>query len=185
MARSSPPAGGPDAAEVENSADEGLLIVSAGFRLTLKNLIIVRALRDGEAWDEGDLLAALAFEIDNLIDERQQDADFLDKTIKRARRRSGRAGWHDDYRQQDVPTLELRRAADRRMIERLQELAEDDEYLRGQLALARDAALDDVMSAKFAAQPRVVVDDEYRRDRGRRVELVKRDLDRLDWLMDV
>lgn len=185
MARSSPPAGGPDAAEVENSADEGLLIVSAGFRLTLKNLIIVRALRDGEAWDEGDLLAALAFEIDNLIDERQQDADFLDKTIKRARRRSGRAGWHDDYRQQDVPTLELRRAADRRMIERLRELADDRDYLRGQLAIARDSALDEVMQAKFAAQPRIVVDEEYRRDRDRRLAEVRRDLDRLDWLMDV
>lgn len=185
MARSNPPPGGPDAAEVENSADEGLLIVCAGFRMTMKNLIIVRALRDGEPWNEDELLAALHLEVDGLIEERERDVEFLEKTIKRAKRRSGRAGWHDDYRQQDVPTLELRRAADRRMIERLQELAEDDEYLRGQLALARDAALDDVMSAKFAAQPRVVVDEEYRRDRGRRVELVKRDLDRLDWLMDV
>ncbi len=185
MARSFPPAGGPDAAEVENSADEGLLIVSAGFRMTMKNLIIVRALRDGEAWDEGDLLAALAFEIDNLIEERQQDVEFLDRTIRRARRRGGRAGWHDDYRQQDVPTLELRRAADRRMIERLRELADDRDFLRAQLSIARDAALDDVMQAKFAAQPTVVVDDEYRRERGRRLAEVKRDLDRLDWLMDV
>src|SRR5215207_5546409 len=107
---------------IDLQVDEGLLIVASAFRLALKNLLIVRALRDGADYDESALVAALNAEIGGLITEKEEEAVRLRKAMRSARRRKGWASWHDDYRQQDMPALERRAEISGRLVDRLRSL---------------------------------------------------------------
>ena len=167
------------AASVEMQVDEGMLIVASALRLAMKNLLVVRALRDRVDYDEGALVAALKAEIGELIAEKEEESVRLEKVLHRARRRKGWASWHDDYRQQDVPVLELRAEITRRLLERLRTLIDDPAFLRDELAGARDAALDDIIGARLAPSTPAAMDPQYPEQRERRLELLRHDLEQL------
>ena len=167
------------AASVEMQVDEGMLIVASALRLAMKNLLIVRAMRDRADYDEAALVAALRAEIGELIGEKEEESTRLEKVLHRARRRKGWASWHDDYRQQDVPVLELRAEITRRLLDRLRALSDDPAFLRGELTGARDAALDEIIGSRLAPSMPAAMDAQYPEQRERRLELLRQDIEQL------
>ncbi|MCU1635812.1 MAG: hypothetical protein JWQ68_1051 [Cryobacterium sp.] len=164
---------------VENLVDEVLLIVAAGLRLSVKNDLIIRVLRDGLGYSEDALVNALQSSIDALIREKTDEISRLRATRARAGRRRGRARRHDDYRRDDVRLLASREQINRRLVERLRELGDDEQFVRNQLTAARDSALHDVMQARLAPAAPVLVDDLYLAERDQRMALLEGDLDAL------
>ncbi len=167
------------ASSVELQVDEGMLIVASALRLAMKNLLIVRALRDRSDYDEAALVSALKAEIGELVAEKEEESVRLEKVLHRARRRRGWASWHDDYRQQDVPVLELRAEITRRLLDRLRALGDDPAFLRGELDGARDAALDEIIGSRLAPSTPAGMDAQYPEQRERRLELLREDLEQL------
>jgi hypothetical protein len=169
----------PPEPSVDLQVDEGLLIVGSAFRLSLKNLLIVRALRDGADYDEGVLVGALRAQIDELVAEKEDEGARLESALSRARRRRGWASWHDDYRQQDVPVLERRAEINRRLVERLHALSADSAFLHAELAGAREAALDEIVQARLAPVTAAGMDEAYPAERERRLALLRQDIEQL------
>jgi hypothetical protein len=127
--------------------DEAVLIATAGARLALKNLLILRALRDGKAFDEDWYSGALRQELLNLANETEADADRVVNERRRALRKEGRALFQDDYRHIDGEMLERREGVMRGLAERLRTLGGDDGFLGALLDQAREQALDEVAAA--------------------------------------
>ncbi|BDI23409.1 hypothetical protein [Herbiconiux sp. L3-i23] len=163
-------------ASVRDLADEGMLLVSAALRLSAKNLIILRTLRDGADHDEQVLLDALRAEINDLIEEKRRELARLQQERTRAGRRLGWATKHDDYRKKDVPTLRLREAVARRLLVLLRARHQDEAYLRGILAESRDSALDEMLQNRLLQFVPMKLDRRYHRDRDLRLDLVRHDL---------
>src|SRR5690349_9148825 len=67
----------PDDTPVEDLIDEAMLIAASGVRLAVKNLIILRSVRDHVDYDEERVVAAVREELHNLADEKDGDADRL------------------------------------------------------------------------------------------------------------
>ncbi len=130
--------------------EEGLLVVASALRLSLKNHIILRALRDGQRWDDSALAALVRQDIDALSREKREDSERLALATTRASRRRGRATHASDYRRDDVELLADREKINRTVAERLRELAHDDGYIAGVVARARDSALDEILLAASA-----------------------------------
>jgi hypothetical protein len=152
-----------------------MLVVAAALRLALKNRLVLRALREGALWDEDVLLAALGTEIAGLIAEKEEECVRLAQTIERAQRRRGSAYAADDYRRQDVPTLELRKSVNGNLIEGLRELSEDPAWLGRQLAEARASALVEIIHPRLDP-PSPPLDDRYWSERDARIAELKRGL---------
>jgi hypothetical protein len=127
--------------------EEAELIATSGARLSLKNVLILRALRDGKTFDEGWYSTALRQELLNLATEARADADRVVEERRRAIRREGRAQFQDDYRLIDGELLERREAVMRGLAERLLVLSDDEGYLARVIDEAREQALDEVAGA--------------------------------------
>ncbi len=167
---------------LDTHADEGMLIAATALRLAAKNRLIVHALRDGEPFDEAWFAAALREDIEALIEEREADARRLEEARATARRRLGRPRHFHDYRHADVRTLALREQVDRELAKRLRELLDDEEFCRGILSAAREAALDEIVAAQRSRQAELsgfTRDERYTAEREDRLASVKRDLEAL------
>ncbi|WBU38130.1 hypothetical protein [Homoserinibacter sp. YIM 151385] len=166
-------------------ADEGVLVAASAVRMTLRNRLIIRALRDGEPYDESvareialAVLAALAV-------EKEEDAARLDREIETARVRPGRSQHQTDYRAGDVSQLGRRAAVSRTLARRLREVADNEASVAEIVEAARESAWGDIQGsllARLDARPENVADSEkYRRDREIRMrQLVVIDLAELE-----
>lgn len=162
---------------VETLVEEGMLIAGAALRLAVKNLVIVAALRrTGEAANTPVLRLAVRDRLLELAQERQVEATRLERARESARGRRGPARSQDDYREEDAPTLVLRAEVNRLMAEQLRRHADDESYLDAQLAVARRAALDDILRSSLPPV-RPVDDDEH--GRRERMAALRRDLEQL------
>ncbi len=167
---------------LDTHADEGLLIAATALRLAAKNRLIVHALRDGEPFAQHWFAAALRQDIEALIDERETDARRLEEARATARRRLGRPRHFHDYRHADMRTLALREQVDRELAKRLRALLDDEEFTRGILSSAREAALDEIVAAHRSRQQELsgfARDERYTAEREDRLASVKRDLEAL------
>lgn len=142
-----------DDVSIEVQVEEAVLIACAGARLALKNLFIVRTLRDGKAFDEGWYVTAVREELLNLANETDGDADRVLDERERALKRQGRAMFQDDYRLIDADLLDRREKVLRGLAARLRALSADDGHIGSLIAEAREQALDEVVAA-IAAGPR-------------------------------
>lgn len=116
---------------------DGVLVALAAARQILKNLLIVRALRDGLDFDRAASLALAADAIVGLADEQEATADRL------AERMHGTSG--------DRKRLLRRRAVVLDVGARLRELALDDGNVATLLDDARDLALAEIAAAAGSA----------------------------------
>ncbi len=132
---------------IDVQVDEAVLIACAGARLALKNLFILRTLRDGKGFDEGWYRTAVREELLNLANETDADADRVLSERERAVRRQGRALFQDDYRLIDADLLDRREKVLRGLAARLRALSADDEHIRTLISEAREQALDEVVAA--------------------------------------
>jgi hypothetical protein len=132
---------------VDVQVEEAELIACAGARLALKNLFILRTLRDGKAFDEDWYVTAVREELLNLANETDADADRVLDERERAIRRQGRAMFQDDYRLIDAELLDRREKVLRGLGARLRALSADEEFIGRLIAEAREQALDEVVAA--------------------------------------
>jgi hypothetical protein len=141
---------------VEEIAEEGVLIAASAVRMAVKNRQIVRALRDRADYSQKNAVAAAREVFRALAREKREDVERLDDILDRVRDRPGRALHQTDYRKGDADKLERREQVSDILADRLDELAEDDEYLLGVVDAARYAAWDEIgasIEAKLLRRP--------------------------------
>jgi hypothetical protein len=132
---------------IDVQVEEAVLIACAGARLALKNLFILRTLRDGKAFEHTWYATAVREELLNLANETDVDADRVQDERERAIKRQGRALFQDDYRLIDADLLDRREKVLRGLAARLRELSADDEHIGMIISEAREQALDEVVAA--------------------------------------
>ena len=169
---------------VEEIAEEGVLIAASAVRMTVKNRQIVRALRDRADYSEKAAMAAAREVFRALAREKREDVERLDDIIDRTRDRPGRALHQTDYRKADAELLERREQVSDILADRLDELAEDDDFVRQTVDAARNSAWDEIGSsiiAQLMRRPELDDAEEYDRERARRIkQLVAVDLPLLE-----
>jgi len=168
-------------ASIDDLVAESELLVGAAVRLAVKNLLILRSVRDGLDYDEQLYLAAARDELLVLAEEKRGDAERTAEARADALTRSGRAQHFHDYGERDIAILERREAYDWRLAERLVELAGDRDYAAEMVAAARDAAWHEIAESVRAKLERAAVssdDRDYHLDRQWRLEELTRDLER-------
>jgi hypothetical protein len=141
---------------------DALLLATAAVRSAVKNLLIVRALRDNADYEESWWLRAVAHEFEVIAAENDDDAARLEAERARARKRQGRALHPADFRARDAPVLKKRIRVLRRIAAQLRELATDEEAVLALVAEARAAALDEITTARHDPSPRAARDPEVR-----------------------
>ena len=169
---------------VEEIAEEGVLIAASAVRMTVKNRQIVRALRDRADYSEKAAMAAAREVFRALAREKREDVERLDDIIDRTRDRPGRALHQTDYRKADAELLERREQVSDILADRLDELAEDDDFVRQTVDAARNSAWDEIGSsiiAQLMRRPELDDAEDYDRERARRIkQLVAVDLPLLE-----
>jgi len=142
---------------------DGVLVALSAARQSIKNHLIVKALRDHADYDRDAYLAATALELGLLAAENDADAARVARQIEQAKGRMGVARHPSDFRSGDRRILKKRRKVLLEVAERLRELAADDEQVARLLDTARDLALAEVQAATAAAySPRRKVKPEDR-----------------------
>ena len=131
---------------------DATLVSLAAVRQAVKNLVLVRALRDAADFDEDWYADAVRREFDVLATQADADAARLRKLREKARRRHGRAYTADDYHAADAGPLKRRARVLEELAVELRRLAGDDEMVRGLLVESRLRALDEI-TATTASVP--------------------------------
>ncbi len=170
---------------VEEIAEEGLMIAASAVRMAVKNRQIVRALRDRADYSEKAAMAATREVFRALAREKRDEVERLDEIIEATRDRPGRALHQTDYRKGDADRLERREQVSDILADRLDELAEDDAYVRGIVDAALASAWEEIgasITAKLLRRPELEAHTrEYQERRAERLrELVKVDLPLLE-----
>jgi ribonuclease HII len=174
-----------DPVPADEIAEEGVMIAASAVRMAVKNRQIVRALRDRADYSEKTAVAAAREVFRQLAREKRDEIERIDDILEVARDRPGRALHQTDYRKGDTAHLEKREEVSEILADRLDDLAEDDDYLLQVVRAARDAAWDEIAAsiiAKLMRRPELEASTrEYRDQRAQRIrELVKVDLPLLE-----
>jgi len=138
--------------------DDALLLATGAVRSAVKNLLIVRALRDGKDFDEAWWLDAVAREFEAIAVEKGDDAKRVEEDRQLAKQRKGRPLHPSDFRTADVPKMKRRVRILHRIAARLRELGADRDTLLALITEARANALDEIASAR-QDDARPVTDD--------------------------
>jgi len=128
--------------------DDAVLLATGAVRSAVKNLLIVRALRDGKDFDEAWWLDAVAREFEAIAVEKDDDAKRVEEDRQLAKRRKGKALHPSDFRTKDVPKMKRRVRILHLIAARLRELGTDHDTLLALIAEARANALDEIASAR-------------------------------------
>ncbi len=171
-----------DEVPVSELVDEAVLIAGSGVRMAVKNLIILRALRDGANYDEARIIDSVRQELQNMADEKDADAARLAALRADIQKRPGQPAHHDDYRRVDSDMIERREDVSHGLAVRLRELSEDDDYVKQLVDVAHAFAWDEIAASVeqkllAAAQP---VDDKYEEYRDDRLLRLLGDLNDLE-----
>jgi len=153
---------------IDEVVDDGVLIAVAGVRLSVRNLMIVRALRDNVDYDEAWYLDATLVELRELAAEKRADAARVSGYLAAA---TDRYGDPSDYQQEDAATLERRGQALLGLAARLDAMG--DAEAGAIVDAARDAALDDIANAMRVG---VAENIDYADGRETRVDQLTSDL---------
>jgi hypothetical protein len=141
---------------------DALLLATAAVRTAVKNLLIVRALRDHEDYEQSWWVRTVANEFEVIAAENDAIVARLETERDRAKKKKGRALHPADFRARDVPVLKKRIKVLRRIAARLREVASDEDAVLALVGEARAAALDEITSARHDPSPRAASDPEVR-----------------------
>jgi len=147
-----------DRARKSDVIADAVLLATAAVRIAVKNRLIVRALRDHADYEQSWWLTAVATEFRVIADENEADAARLEQVRAAAKRTPGRALHPADFRSRDAPVLKRRIRVLRRIAERLREIATDETALVDLIAEARQAALEEITTARHDPSPRATAD---------------------------
>jgi hypothetical protein len=137
---------------------DAVLLATAAVRIAVKNLLIVRSLRDRADFDEPWWRAAVEREFELLAAEYEADAARLGGVRAAAKGRVGRAVHPADFRARDRPVLKRRIRVLRKIAIRLREIAVDEDAVLALVAEARQAALEEITTARHDPSPQATAD---------------------------
>lgn len=141
----------PRPTRTEMVADATLVSVAA-VRQAVKNLMLVRALRDAADFEHDWYADAVRRELEVLAAEAEAEAIRLRTLRDRAVRRRGPALSAEDYRAADTRRLRKRARVLDEMAAELRRMAENDDAVAGLITEARTRALDEI-AATAASVP--------------------------------
>lgn len=130
---------------------DAVAVALGAARQSLKNHLIVRALRDHVDFDRETYLATAAVELGLLAAENETDAARVSQQVDDARGRLGMARHPTDFRVGDRRQLRRRRRVLTEVAERLRELATEPDEVAQLLDGARDLALAEIQAVTAAA----------------------------------
>ncbi|MGN6327076.1 hypothetical protein [Pseudolysinimonas sp.] len=165
-------------ATLEDLVDDGLLIAESAARMTVKNEVILRALRDRADYRPEGARELAREELRRLAVEARLDARRLEEERDRAEDRPGKASHQSDYRAGDIEHLDRRIEASAALAERLIRLSADDDHLDGMVEVARRQAWEEVGAslAERTEQAWTLRDRLTTPERQRRMGLIGDDL---------
>lgn len=131
-------------ATLDELVDDGLLIAESAARMSVKNELILRAVRDHADFKPELSREVAREELRRLAVETRADARRVEEARERAEDRPGKAVYQDDYRAGDVRHLDRRSEALAALADRLIRLSADDSHLDGLVDEARRQAWDEV-----------------------------------------
>lgn len=168
-------------APVEEIVEQGLLVADVAVRMTVKNAIIMNALKRHLPYDE-DQIADMVREVTTeLADERDHDARHISR-MRGEIRETGRSAWSEsEYGNEDNRTLRHRQEVYETVATQLRELVDDPEWVKNTAERARAAAWDEIGDSlkERASHPYYAggSSEEYRAVREDRIQqLIEKDL---------
>ena len=156
---------------------EGLSIASAAARLTVRNRILVDTIANDEPFDVGRFAFFARGVLLALAAEQQAATELARRQRKKAWGRFSDPDGTHDYRDRDVRNLRRRANQYAGVAKELRERAADDEFLRGLVTEARDAAWGDVennLQRRLTVEGmRADLDPDYDKMRGARMQSLR------------
>jgi len=171
-------------APVEEIVEQGLLVADVAARMTVKNAIIMNALKRRIDYDEQQIIDMVRDTIQELAEERERDARHIER-MRDEIRSTGRSAWSEsEYGNGDNRTLRHRQEVYEGVAAELRSRMADPEYLNRTAERARVAAWGEIGDSlkERATHPYYAggSSPEYRRNRDSRIQLlIERDLTEL------
>lgn len=168
-------------APVEEIVEQGLLVADVAVRMTVKNAIIMNALKRHVDYREAQIIDMVREATEDLARERERDATHISR-MRNEIRDTGRSSWSEsDYGNDDNRTLRHRQEVYERVAEELHARAADEAYLAETAERARNLAWHEIGDSlkERATHPYYSGgdSDEYRSERdGRIQQLIEKDL---------
>ena len=168
----------PKVPSVAEATSDGLMLAEHAGRMTLKNIIIVGALRGPGSYDAAQYLDAAAGVLAELAEEFEEDGERVARALQSIENRPGSAARAHDYRSADTENLRMRRTVLRSLVEHLRGRRDDRAYLADLIESARKDAWADISRVVQDGLDRsaIVVDATYERARPDRMRLLAADL---------
>lgn len=171
--------------DLSHQIDEGFIVALSAVRLSVKNGVIMRTVRDGAPWNEAEAIdlarhaiEALIVELDETATRLSHDSDAAAPTARATRIARSRRDQARIRRSRDeVARLSARSRTLRGVVDRLRDAHDDEAVVRDIALRARDETLSELMQARLIprAEPVVMTDDEHREA----IAGIKADLQRL------
>lgn len=168
-------------APVEEIVEQGLLVADVALRMTVKNEIIMNALKKHADYREDEILALVRSAAEDLAEEREHDAEHIGHVREEIRDR-GHSSWTEaEYGSDDNRTLRHRQEVYENIAQQLRARASDEAYLRATAERAREMAWHEIGDSlkERASHPYYSGgdSDEYREARDDRIQqLIEKDL---------
>ena len=168
-------------APVEEIVEQGLLVADVAVRMTVKNAIIMNALKEHADYDAEQIIEMVRDSLNELAVERERDARHISRVRGEIRDR-GRSSWSEsEYGSGDNRTLRHRQEVYEQVATELRERTENETYLSETAGRAWKLAWEEIGNSlkERASHPYYSGghDEEYRSEReGRIQQLIERDL---------
>jgi len=134
-------------ASFDEMRDEGLLVAESAGRMSLKNRLIVDALRRDEAYSPDRAAASAREVLLELAEEAEAAAERVAAERRTAEQREGRSQHQHDYHRSDSANLRRRELVYAAVAAGLSSRRGDDDYVDELVERARDAAWQEVAAA--------------------------------------
>lgn len=170
-------------APIEEIVEQGLMVADVAVRMTVKNSIIMHALRHKTDYDEERIASLVRETLVLLADERDTDAKHIQSQRKSLQApHSGRL--KHKYAEEDSKTLEHRQTVYEQVALQLRQRATQHDYVRDTAERARAAAWSEIGDSlkQKASHPYYAggSSEEYQAERQERIDLfIQRDLSQL------
>lgn len=168
-------------APVEEIVEQGLLVADVAVRMTVKNAIIMNALKEHADYHEEQIIGMVRDAVEELAAERERDARHIAR-VRGEIRDNGRSAWREtEYGNSDSRTLRHRQEVYEGVAAELRAHTNDADYLQAQAKRAHGLAWEEIgNSLKDRAMHPYYSgghDEDYRENREARIQdLIDNDL---------
>jgi hypothetical protein len=165
------------------AVDEGMVIARSALVLSVKNHLIVGALRSDRSLDQLDLPGFTRSRLTELVREQTGYADRIRAAAEAAATAHGAARHQHDYHAADITTLAERGRVYRALAATFDRLRDDEEFVSGVVESARADAwteLSGVIASRLDVLPESVTAASYSAARAGRMRAVRKDVVDLD-----